>query len=188
MAEEAWRERFRQRVVEAGDLIRAALQLLTEARGHLEAQMLVGDAAAVRARIQLAQGVLGSASCKLALATSLVIGAKLLALRGGSYNPLMPYDEINHLGDEYVAEMNAWARLREAGRAAEEACASIDRCNGHLETTSLLLDHGDLPGVNGFIEKERLDATTGDLEAAIGRVELGSERAFGARQDVSGAN
>ncbi|EAY72611.1 hypothetical protein OsI_00475 [Oryza sativa Indica Group] len=189
MAEEAWRERFRQRVAEVDDLFVEAFELLVDnARIHLEAQMLVGDAAAAaRARIQLAQGALEDASGKLASAMSLMVGAKLLVLRGGSHDPLMPYHDIGHLGDEYAAEKNACAKLRGAEREAEEACARIGMCSGHLETISLLLDHENLPGVNDLIENERLDAAVDDLLAAIGKVESGKKMANDARLDV-GAN
>lgn len=189
MAEEAWRERFRQRVAEVDDLFVEAFELLVDnARIHLEAQMLVSDAAAAaRARIQLAQGALEDASGKLASAMSLMVGAKLLVLRGGSHDPLMPYHDIGHLGDEYAAEKNACAKLRGAEREAEEACARIGMCSGHLETISLLLDHENLPGVNDLIENERLDAAVDDLLAAIGKVESGKKMANDARLDV-GAN
>uniref|UniRef100_A0A0D3EJT2 Uncharacterized protein n=1 Tax=Oryza barthii TaxID=65489 RepID=A0A0D3EJT2_9ORYZ len=186
MVEEAWRERFRQRVAEVDDLFVEAFELLVDnARIHLEAQMLVGDAAAAaRARIQLAQGALEDASGKLASAMSLTVGAKLLVLRGGSHDPLMPYHDIGHLGDEYAAEKNACAKLRGAEREAEEACARIGMCSGHLETISLLLDHENLPGVNDLIENERLDAAVDDLLAAIGKVESGKKMANDARLDA----
>ncbi|KAF0920768.1 hypothetical protein E2562_036851 [Oryza meyeriana var. granulata] len=153
----------------------------------MAAPMLVGDAAAARARIQPALVMLGDASSDLSFAMSLMKGAELLALRGGSFDPLLPFHEIGQLGDEYLAEMDAGAKLRHAGEAAQEACASVDRCCGHLHAVLLLLGHTGLPDVDGVIEEERV-AAVGELKAAKGRLKLGAGMVAGARQDVSGAN
>uniref|UniRef100_J3KWK0 Uncharacterized protein n=1 Tax=Oryza brachyantha TaxID=4533 RepID=J3KWK0_ORYBR len=110
------------------------------------------------------------------------MGAELLAVRGASFNPLFPYHEIDQLGeDEYLAEMDAGAKLHGAVEAAQEACTCFDSICGHLHAMILLLDY---PGLLDVIEEERV-AAAADLSAAIERVRLGRSMAAGARQDVS---
>uniref|UniRef100_A0A0E0JE91 Uncharacterized protein n=1 Tax=Oryza punctata TaxID=4537 RepID=A0A0E0JE91_ORYPU len=188
--EDAWRERFRDRVVEAAQCWERLCVSLSTALTHVTSPMLATDeeeAAAARTRIQLAMGELGDASRDLASAMSLMKVAELLALHGGSVNPSTRLGGIGLLGDQYLAERNAGTKLREAGKEAREAYVSVDWCRSNLDAILLLLDHPRLPGVDGMIEEE-LFVADDNLQGAIGNAKLGNERVAGARQDVSGAN
>ncbi|EAZ10606.1 hypothetical protein OsJ_00437 [Oryza sativa Japonica Group] len=132
-------------------------------------------------------GELVDASRNLASAMSLMKVAELLALHGGSVNPSTHLGEISLLGDQYLAERNAGIKLLEAGKDARKAYISVDGCRGNLDAILLLLDHPRVPCVDDFIEEE-LFVAGDNLQGAIGNAKLGTERAVGARQDVSGAN
>ncbi|KAB8080037.1 hypothetical protein EE612_000375 [Oryza sativa] len=190
MAAEAWRSRFRERVVEAAERWESVGESLATALTHLKSPMHAGDeeeAAAARTRIQLAMGELVDASRNLASAMSLMKVAELLALHGGSVNPSTHLGEISLLGDQYLEERNAGIKLLEAGKDARKAYISVDGCRGNLDAILLLLDHPRVPCVDDFIEEE-LFVAGDNLQGAIGNAKLGTERAVGARQDVSGAN
>uniref|UniRef100_A0A0E0BXD1 Uncharacterized protein n=1 Tax=Oryza meridionalis TaxID=40149 RepID=A0A0E0BXD1_9ORYZ len=171
MAAEAWRARFRERVVEAAGRWERVRESLATELAHVTSPMLAGDeeaAAAARTRIQLAMGQLEDASRDLASAMSLMKAADLLALHGDSVNPSTLLGGISHLGVQYLAERIAVTKLREAWEDAREAYTNVEWCRSHLDAILLMLDHLHLPSLDGLIEEERA-AADGFLQAAIGR-------------------
>ncbi|KAF0920771.1 hypothetical protein E2562_036854 [Oryza meyeriana var. granulata] len=181
MAAEARRERFWERMVDAASCMERVGKSLEAARPPLTSPMLSSDVKDVRTGIQVALGELGDASNDLAVAMSVMMGAELLVLCED--DPLLTLLGINHVGEQYLAERNAGAKLHEAGEDAQEAFSKVDSCRSHLDAILLLLDHPDLPDVAAAIEEERVAAVV-DLNGAEEAVGFSAEMATAARQVV----
>ncbi|KAL5228627.1 hypothetical protein ABZP36_016892 [Zizania latifolia] len=179
-----WKARFRKRVVDVARCSDRVRELLTSALPHLTSPMPAGDAVAARARIQLVQDKLRDASNNVASVVSFIGAAEILALRGGSTDPVMPLHMIHQLGDQNLAERDALGVLRETRMTAVETYAIVDWCLSHLRAVFLLLEHPGIPDVGVLIEAERL-AAVGDLEAAIANAQLCAAEATDVRQDVT---
>ncbi|KAM0863980.1 hypothetical protein ACQ4PT_044236 [Festuca glaucescens] len=118
-------------------------------------------------------------------ATSPPRSAEELALRGGAFAPWDPLPSVGRLLDTAAAQRGASRKLRVARLFAIMAYHGVEKCCVFLLGLRLLLDHPLLPGVDEFLDAERLNAfdLLEDLmDAADGCVSL----VRSARKDVPG--
>ncbi|KAL6626789.1 hypothetical protein ACP70R_030515 [Stipagrostis hirtigluma subsp. patula] len=162
----SWTMLVLERMVEVIDRCGRGRQGLTTAFALLALPTHVADAPEVRARLELVRGMLrDDASVEIALAASAVTAAELVALRGAADNPANPLPSIYDIPVGFLFVRLALDLVQVARLRAYEACDAVQRCCGHLTTAVNLLDHPDLPGVDGLIDAERV-AAHGDLDAA----------------------
>jgi hypothetical protein len=184
-AAEAWKTRFRERVLEAHGRLSMVVWRIGNARGSLAAPLRAPATEAARARIRCAERALEDASSDLAAAASLLGSAEQLALRGGAIAPWDPLPSASRLPDAAAAQREASRKLGDAMLLANKACHGVDVCFFYLPSLRLLLDHPLLPGVDKLLEADRVSAfdfLKEPMEAADGCVSL----VVSAREDVSG--
>ncbi|KAK1694904.1 hypothetical protein QYE76_011601 [Lolium multiflorum] len=162
-AEEAWKTRFRELVVEAEGLCRPQASLkIVYARGFLAAPMLVAAAEDVRTILEVAEQALENTAGDLAAAT--ILG----------------------LADMTNVQREASRKARDARILAVEAYHAMELCCDCLLTIRHLLHHPFLPGLDGVIEHQRAQAY-GHLVRAKEKVDACAALAARARHDVSAA-
>jgi hypothetical protein len=167
-ATEAWRALVRQRAGEAEDHCQRANVLLVDSVRVLDRPMRAADGDDARAQAMLAEDLLVEASTNLALVVSLAMVANRVALSGAAPNPAAPLNSFHDIGGVDEAERNlraALEQLRDARVRAYHAWVSVQQGRGHLQAAYQLLDHERLPGVDGFLDNERV-AARGDLDVA----------------------
>lgn len=143
--------------------------VLAGGAAYLAPPLLVAEAQAARARIEAVLAIATSASDDINRASNAATAARLLALRRASEDPRTPLRFIQQIpGGHRNARARLTLRLLQSARArAMDACDSVGRCRGHLQTALNLLDNTSLlPGVDGFLEVQRLSATN-NLEDAL---------------------
>ena len=186
---EAWKTRFRERVLDAYGRLTMIVWKLGNARGSLAAPVRAPATNATRARIRCAEQALEDASRDHYAAATLLGGAEVLALRGGAFAPWDPLPSVRRLLDTSAAQREASRKLREARMIAIEAGGGVEKCCVFLLGLRLLLDHPLLPGVDEFLDAERLNAFN-DLEKLMEAAEDCVLLVRSARDDVpdGGAN
>ncbi|OEL12725.1 hypothetical protein BAE44_0026260 [Dichanthelium oligosanthes] len=170
MAAAPWTERVRERAVEAKAQLDHAGGLIRGALAHLALPMHVADAdeEGRRARAEVVAATLFDASTGLACAGATMEAARILALRGASPTPTAPLPSVDDIPEP---QRSALGMLQQATVYAKGAYDNVRRCSNRLLTAYNLLDHPDLPGVDGFIDAERA-AAHGHLVVAETSLEL----------------
>ncbi|KAM0845569.1 hypothetical protein ACQ4PT_056280 [Festuca glaucescens] len=185
-AEEAWKMRFRELVVEAERLCRPRASLkIVYARAFLAMPMHAAAAEEVRTIMEVAKQALENTAGDLNAATSMLGSARELARRGGDALD-RPLPSILGLPDMTNVQREASRKARDARMLAVEAYHAMELCCDFLMTIRLLLHFPFLPGLDGVIEAQRAQAYM-HLVSAKEKVDACAVLAARARDDVSGA-
>jgi hypothetical protein len=159
----------RNRAWEAADHCRYAYLLISAAGNALCLPMGAADGDSGRTQAMVAEDLLVDASTKLVVAVSVMMAAEHVGLRGVAPNPAAPLRSFRDIGGATESERNlrdALELFRDARVGAENAWLVVQRGRCHLWAAYQLLDHERLPGVDGFLDNERV-AAQGDLHSAL---------------------
>ncbi|KAL6627406.1 hypothetical protein ACP70R_031132 [Stipagrostis hirtigluma subsp. patula] len=161
MAGNTWRTRVLDLVIVAEDRCVDARTRLGDYEDRIIPPMHVADAQAVRGWAQRLRYVLEGVSVDLAYAMSAMVAAELVVLRGAADNPTAPLPFFQAVPDADHFLRRALEELRVALGSAARAYRSVELCIGHLFTALELLYHPGLPGVDGFLDAERVAVRDG---------------------------
>ncbi|CAM0949377.1 unnamed protein product [Alopecurus aequalis] len=153
-----WKAQFRDRVLDVHGRLSMTIWKIGNARGSLAEPVRAPATDAMRARIRRAEQALEDASRDLTAAVTLLGSAEELARRGGAFAPWDPLPSVRRLRDTSAAQRGASRKLREAKTFAIEAYHGVEKCCVSLLGVHLLLDHPLLPGVDEYLDAERLNA------------------------------
>ncbi|KAK1565857.1 hypothetical protein QYE76_059216 [Lolium multiflorum] len=182
-AEEAWKTRFRELVVEAEGLCRPQASLkIVYARGSSR-HRCSSPPLRTRTILEVAEQALENTAGDLAAATSM-LGAPGSSRGGDAPDRLLP--RILGLADMTNVQREASRKARDARILAVEAYHAMELCCDCLLTIRHLLHHPFLPGLDGVIEHQRAQAY-GHLVRAKEKVDACAALAARARHDVSAA-
>ncbi|KAI4987239.1 hypothetical protein ZWY2020_020039 [Hordeum vulgare] len=163
MAAQAWKTRFRERVVEAEARCRMIPVKIVLARALMAGLLgvpLVGRTQNIKSAelsLQDAASDLYTAASLLGSATELAHygGGAELAFRGRVF---IPFNRLGTIGLLPAAHRLACEKLLDARLRAADAYDAVERCCGHLMLMRGLLGFPSVTGVDERIDAERLEA------------------------------